>query len=189
MSTASLLELRSAAEWGSWLEANHDTSAGVWLAVRKKRAGSAAPTYEQAVEEALCWGWIDSKTRSLDADRFQQWFSPRRHGGTWAPSNKQRVARLVAEGRMRPEGLAAVEAAKADGSWNQLDEIESLAIPNDLADALAADEEAAEGYERLPDSAKKQLLYWIDTARRRDTRASRVQASVEAARRGRLPGQ
>lgn len=188
MNDRPLLELGSAAEWRAWLEANHASSSGVWLAVGKKGGSVTALTYEQAVEEALCWGWIDSTVRAYDADRFFQSFSPRKPRGTWSQSNKERVERLLAEGRMRPPGLAAIQAAKANGAWDSLVEIDALVVPDDLAEALAADAAASQGFERLGDSAKKMTLHWIASARRPETRAKRIAATVEAAAQGRMPG-
>lgn len=177
----------SAEEWRSWLEENHVRSPGIWLAVGKKGNSRTALTYERAVEEALCFGWIDSTVRRMDEHRFKQLFTPRRSGGTWAPSNKRRVERLIAEGRMRPAGLAVIEAAKADGSWDQLEDAESLVIPADLADALSNDEHAAKGFDAFPESAKKQMLWWIASAKRPETRARRIVSTVETAAAGRFP--
>lgn len=181
------IEPDSAEAWRAWLAEHHATSPGVWLAVGKKGGTRTSLTYEQAVEEAVAFGWIDSTVRRLDEHRFRQLFTPRRPGGNWAASNKARVAKLLAEGRMQPAGRAVVEAAKADGSWNLLDDVEALVIPADLADALASDPSAASGFDRLPDSARKQLLYWIGSARRPETRARRIQSTVEAAVAGRMP--
>jgi uncharacterized protein YdeI (YjbR/CyaY-like superfamily) len=182
-----LVEVADRAAWRAWLEANHLTSAGVLLAVGKKGNRVTALTYEEAVSEALCFGWIDSTVWRLDSDRFQQLFTRRKAGSTWSRSNKERVQRLIAAGLMRAPGLAAIEAAKADGSWNLLDEIEAMVIPSDLAAALAANPSAARFLEGLADSKKKQLLYWIATAKRTETRARRIAEVVGAAAEGRMP--
>ena len=173
--------------WRAWLEDNHSSSQGIWLAVGKKGNSVTSLTYEAAVEEALCFGWIDSTVRRLDEHRFQQLFTPRRVGGNWSLSNKARVARLTAEGRMRPAGLAAVEAAKADGSWMLLDDVEHLVVPEDLAAALGSDSAAADYFANLPEGQKKQILYWIVSAKRAETRSKRIAQTVEAAGEGRLP--
>ncbi len=173
--------------WRVWLEANHATSHGIWLAVGKKGNPVTSLTYEAAVEEALCFGWIDSTVRRLDEHRFRQLFTPRRVGGNWSLSNKARVARLTAEGRMMPAGLAAVEAAKADGSWMLLDDVEHLVVPEDLAAALGAAAAAADYFANLPDGQKKQILHWIVSAKRAETRSKRIAQTVEAAGEGRLP--
>jgi uncharacterized protein YdeI (YjbR/CyaY-like superfamily) len=122
LETLEQLEPADREEWGRWLEANHASSPGVWLAVGKKGGTRTQLNYEAAVEEALRFGWIDSTVRKLDDDRFRQLYTPRRPRGTWAPSNKRRIARLIAEGRMMPAGLAAIERAQENGSWDLLDD-------------------------------------------------------------------
>jgi uncharacterized protein YdeI (YjbR/CyaY-like superfamily) len=117
-----LVEPGSRAELREWLEANHATSDGVWLAVGKKGNTFTTLTYDDAVEEALCFGWIDSVTGRLDDARYKLRFTPRRRGSGWARSNKARVAKLAEQGLLTPAGIAVIEAAKADGSWNALDD-------------------------------------------------------------------
>ncbi len=180
-----LLELASPAQWREWLAANHAHSDGAWIALAKKHSGAAAPTYEEAVEEALCWGWIDTTARRLDAERYLGLFTPRKPGGTWSRSNKERVERLIAEGRMQPPGLAVIEAARASGAWTYLDEIDALVMPEDLTGALDGDPAARAGWARLPESARKMALHWVRTAKRPETRAKRIAAIAEAARHGR----
>lgn len=171
----------SRAEWRAWLAAHHQDSNGARVVVAKKRSGVPGPTYEEAVEEALCFGWIDSRMHPLDADRFEQRFSPRRAGSIWSRSNKERVGRLLRAGLMAPAGLAKIEAAKADGSWEILDRVEALEVPEDLAKALAAVPGAPEGFAAMAPSAQKQYLYWVLSARRPQTRAARVAAVVAEA--------
>lgn len=187
LSELEFVEPASQEEWHAWLEKHHGTSPGVWLAVGKKGGTRTSLTYDAAVEEAVSFGWIDSTVHALDDDRFRQLFTPRKPSSNWSPSNKARVDRLTAEGRMRPAGIAAVEVAQSNGSWNRLDDVEALIMPNDLADALASDEAAAEGFDRFAESEKKQLLYWISEAKRPETRARRIQSTVEAAAAGRYP--
>jgi uncharacterized protein YdeI (YjbR/CyaY-like superfamily) len=175
------LEPRSRAEWRTWLAEHHGDSNGVWVVLAKKGAGVPGPSYEEAVEEALCFGWIDSRMHRLDERRFEQWFSPRRAGSIWSQSNKARVDRLRRAGLMEPPGLARVEAAVADGSWGLLDEVEALVVPPDLAASLAAAPEAAAGFAALAPSLQKQYLYWVLSAKRAQTRAARVAAVVAAA--------
>jgi len=182
------VEPLSRAEFRAWLEEHAASSAGIWLAVGKKGGRVTTLTYDDAVEEALCFGWIDATVRRLDDDRFLQLFTPRRPGGNWAASNKARVERLIAEGLMTPAGLAAIDRAKADGSWNRLTDIEAMVMPDDLTAALAATPGAAEGFGNLPASGRQQLLYWITSAKRDETRAKRIAETVAAAVEGRLPG-
>lgn len=179
-----------AASWYDWLAENHAVSPGVWLAVGKKGRSATSLTYDQAVEVAVSFGWIDSTVNRLDDDRFKQLFTPRRPHSVWSSSNKERVARLLAEGRMQPAGLAAVQAAQADGSWTVLDDAENLVVPLDLADALRSTDGAEAGFDSLPASQRKMTLYWISSARRPSTRADRIARVTAAAARGQsaLPG-
>lgn len=172
----------SRAEWRAWLAAHQGDSAGAWVVVARKRAGVPGPTYEEAVEEALCFGWIDSRMHRLDDVRFEQWFSPRRAGSIWSRSNKERVRHLMKAGLMAPPGLARVEAAKADGSWELLDRVEALEVPADLAGALAAAPGGTRGFAAMAASRQKQYLYWVLSAKRSQTRSARVAAVVAAAR-------
>lgn len=182
-----LLEPTSRSQWRRWLERNHTTAPGVWLAVGKKGNSVTSLSYDGAVEEALCFGWIDSTVNRMDADRFKQLYTPRKPNSTWSRSNKDRVERLVEQGLMTPAGLAAIEIAKANGSWQILDDVEALVIPEDLAVALAEKPAAAEGFSALGESARKMALYWIASARRPETRAKRIAETVAAAAQGRGP--
>jgi uncharacterized protein YdeI (YjbR/CyaY-like superfamily) len=172
----------SRAEWRRWLADHHATSPGVWVVSWKRHTGKPTPGYEALVEEALCFGWIDSQAKTVDADRSMQRFTPRRAGSVWARSNRERVTRLVAAGRMAPAGLVKVEAAKADGSWRAYEAVEAMEIPDDLAAALAADPDARLGWETLRRTARQQLLWGVLSAKREETRAKRIVAAVEAAR-------
>jgi uncharacterized protein YdeI (YjbR/CyaY-like superfamily) len=117
------------AEWRAWLEQHHAQTEGVWLISYKKSTGKPRVEYNEAVEEALCFGWVDSKPNKLDDERSMLWFAPRKPGSGWSRLNKERVERMMAAGLMTPAGLEKVEAAKQDGSWNALDAIEALDIP------------------------------------------------------------
>lgn len=182
-----LLAPHDRAELRAWLEANHATSEPVRLAIGKKGNRVTGLTYDDAVEEGLCYGWIDGTTHRLDDDRYTVLFARRRPGGTWARSNKARVERLAAAGLMRPEGIAAVEAARADGSWGLLDDVDALVVPDDLAAALASVAGAADGFDGLSASSRKMTLYWIASAKRPETRAKRIAATAAAAAEGRAP--
>ena len=173
------IEPSTRAEWRSWLQSHHGDSRGVWVAVRKGKG--AEPSYDDIVEEALAFGWIDSKAKRLDESRYKQWLSPRRKGGNWAQSNKARVARLIESGQMAEAGMAAVEAAQADGSWGALDAIDALEVPGDLAEALDANPAARLFFEEFPDSAKRMILWWIASAKRSDTRQWRIEETVRLA--------
>lgn len=181
---APLLEVPDRAALRAWFEANHDTSRGVRIALRHKGSVAAAPSYEEAVLEAVAFGWIDTKANRLDAERYTGLFVPRRPTSGWSRSNKERVERLDAEGLMTPAGLAAVARAKENGAWNSLDDVEDLIEPSDLADALDAAPGARANWEAAPASQRKMALFSIASAKRPETRARRIAAFVEAARSG-----
>ena len=169
------------AAWRRWLERHHATSGGVWLVIAKKGSGIPSVTYEESVEEALCFGWIDAKANSLDDRRYKQWMARRKPGSGWAASNKRRVERLIAEGRMAPAGLRAVQAAKADGSWTKLDGSEALEVPTNLAKALKRYPNARKHFDAFPPSARRVILQWIGTAKKAETRAKRVEETARLA--------
>lgn len=167
----------------SWLEHNHATSSGVWLAGYKKATGKPRLDYAEVVEEALSFGWIDSKPNSLDDERSLLWISPRNPKSGWSRINKERIARLEREGRLADAGKAAVAVAKRNGAWTALDAVEALEMPSDLEQALRKNRRAAEHFAAFPPSSKKIILTWIAAARRPDTRASRVAHTVSLAAR------
>ena len=169
------------AAWRAWLQSNHTRPDGIWLITYRRATGKATFTYEQAVEEALCFGWIDGHTKTLDEERGMQWFAPRRAGSVWARSNKERVARLIADGRMTPAGQAKIDAAKADGTWALWDHVDSLAVPDDLAAALATYPAARAHFDAFPRSARHAILGWIATAKRPETRAKRIAETARLA--------
>ncbi|MDW8311445.1 MAG: YdeI/OmpD-associated family protein [Burkholderiales bacterium] len=149
----------------------------------QKATGKPRVDYEEAVEEALCFGWIDSKPRSLDAERSMLWFAPRKPGSGWSRANKARIERLLAAGLMHPAGLATVERARADGSWSRLDQVEALELPVDLVTALAAHPAARAHWDAFPRSAKRAILEWIASAKKPETRARRIEETARLAAR------
>ena len=169
------------AAWRAWLELNHTRPDGIWLITYRRASSKATFTYEQAVEEALCYGWIDGHTKTLDEERGMQWYAPRRAGSVWARSNKERVARLIADGRMTPAGQAKIDAAQADGTWALWDSVDSLAVPDDLAAALAGYPDARANFDAFPRSARHAILGWIATAKRPETRAKRIAETARLA--------
>jgi uncharacterized protein YdeI (YjbR/CyaY-like superfamily) len=160
--------------WREWLAAHHQQPTGVWLISYKKSTGKLAFDYDTAVEEALCFGWIDSKPNKLDDERTLLWFAPRKAGTGWSRPNKLRIERAIAAGRMTPAGQAKIAAAQADGSWTKLDAVENLEIPDDLAAALATHPPATENFEAFPRSAKRGILEWILNAKTAPTREKRI---------------
>ena len=171
------------ATWRAWLEANHQAAAGAWMVTWRSSSGRVGFDYMAAVEEALCFGWVDSTAGRVDDERGKLYFAPRKPRSAWAATNKARVERLIAEGRMAPAGLAAIERAKANGSWEILDAVERLQVPPDLADALDAHRPATSNVVAFPPSVRKQLLVRVAFARRPETRAARIAEIAAAAAR------
>jgi uncharacterized protein YdeI (YjbR/CyaY-like superfamily) len=167
--------------WGQWLEKHHERPNGVWLVTCKRSSGKASFSYAEAVEEALRFGWVDSVARTLDPERTMQWYAPRKKGSGWAATNHARVARLIAEGRMAPAGMAKVEAAKADGSWDRLVRAHAEGPPKDLIAAFRRHAGSAKHFAAFPPGVRKQILEWIATAKRAETRAARVEQAARLA--------
>jgi uncharacterized protein YdeI (YjbR/CyaY-like superfamily) len=180
---AQLVHADDRATWRAWLEANHATSRGAWLVTWRRRSGRVGLDYEAAIEEAICFGWVDSTAGRVDDDRGKLYFAPRKPRSGWAATNKARIERLLAEGRMAPAGVAAIERAKANGSWEVLDSAERLVVPADLAAALDARPPAAANFGGFPPSARKQVLAWVALAMRPETRAARIRQIADAAAR------
>jgi uncharacterized protein YdeI (YjbR/CyaY-like superfamily) len=172
------------AAWRAWLEAYHAVSPGIWLVYYKQGSGKPRVAYSDAVEEAMCFGWIDSRPNRIDDERYTQLFTPRKVKSPWSKLNKERVERLTAAGLMTPAGLAAVEAAKAGGLWTVYDAVEALAIPDDLAVALAAHPAAEARFTAFSPSSKKNILWWIESAKKPETRARRIDETVQMAAQG-----
>lgn len=175
--------VRDRTQWRAWLDANHATSRGVWLIFDKKSAGRERLPYGDAVEEALCFGWIDSLARPIDEAQYQQLFTPRKPTSVWSRPNKERVERLRAAGLLRPAGIAAIEIAHRNGSWSSRDAADALEIPPDLAEALDRARNARRHFDAFPPSARRAYLYWVASAKRPETRAKRVRAVVDLASR------
>ena len=173
--------------WRGWLEKNHATSRGIWLVFYRKAAQKPSLEYEESVEEALCFGWVDNRTRRLDDERYMLMFTPRRPTSPWSRPNKERVKRLVASGKMASAGMVKIGEAKRNGAWIVYDPIEDLVVPDDLAAALAKEPSARENFENLRVSAQKNALWWIASARRPQTRAQRVAKTAAAAAQNKSP--
>jgi uncharacterized protein YdeI (YjbR/CyaY-like superfamily) len=170
---------KSRKAWRNWLERHHASATGVWLVYAKKHTGLPSLTYNDAVEEALCFGWIDSKINPIDDDFYMQVFTPRKLKSAWSGLNKARVERLLAGGRMTPAGLMAVKAAKDSGAWNTWKQVEELTIPSDLEKAINANADARRHWVSYSASRRKAVLYRLAGARRPETRARYIQDIVE----------
>ncbi len=177
------VEPQTVEEWSAWLAEHHDRGVGVWL-VAPRRAADRAVSYEDSIVEALRWGWVDSTAKGVDDDRSKLWFAPRRPGSVWTRPNKDRISRLEAQGRLEAPGRAAVDAARANGNWTLMDAVDERVVPDDLAAAFASHPGSRDHWDAFSPSAQKQLLAWIVTAKRAETRARRVAATAGAAARG-----
>ena len=174
------VHLKTAAELRKWLAEHHDTAPGLWLVSYRPSTGKPAVAYDDAVREALCYGWVDSVVKPLDAERVMALYTPRRAGSGWSRSNKERIADLMKSGRMRPAGLAKIEQAKRDGTWTLLDSVERLEVPADLRKALGAG--GMKKFDALTPGKKKLHLAALVTAKRPETRAKRIADIVRVVR-------
>lgn len=169
---------RQRQEFRDWLQAHHAHETELWLQFYKKGSGKTSISNAEAVEEALCFGWINGKLKRIDEKSYIQRFSPRHDKSIWAQSNKQRVARLVAEGRMTAAGLEKVKAAKANGSWNELDSLDPDEIPADLASALKDNPQAETNFAGFTGKQRRDYLWWLNAAKRDATRRRRIEEIV-----------
>jgi len=169
------------AAWRAWLADHYDKSPGVWVIRYKVASQQPTITYDELVEEALCFGWVDSLPRKLDDERHMSMVTPRKPKSVWSKINKERVERLVAQGLMTAVGLAKIDAAKADGSWTAIDDVEALSVPDDLQVALAADADAKRHFDAFPPGSQKIILQWISSAKTAETRAKRITETVKLA--------
>lgn len=174
--------------WRTWLSKNHAKLKEIWLVFYKKHTGKPTISYEDAVQEALCFGWIDSTVRRMDDERYIQLFTPRKTGSNWSDLNKRRVKKLIKQGLMAEAGLRKIEAAKKDGSWRKLDAVEKLKVPADLLRALSANRKAKGNFAAFSPSRKKAFLYWIGSAKTEATRAKRIAETVRLVVENRMPG-
>lgn len=166
-------------EWRNWLEKNHNKETEIWLIFYKVKVQKASLKYEDAVEEALCFGWIDSTVKRIDNEKHMQRYTPRKPKSNWAASNKSRVKKLIKKGLMTEFGLESIKIAKQNGSWNKLDNIETrLEIPEELKDAFNTNNKSKELFEKLAPSRKKQIIWWIESAKRIETRKKRVKDTI-----------
>lgn len=167
-------------DWGEWLREHHADPAGIWLKLAKKGNGIASITYAEALEEALCYGWIDAKKVSFDDQYWLQKFTPRRPRSIWSKVNCDKVTALIAEGRMQPAGMQQVERAKADGRWDAAYDAQGKAtIPADLQSELDKNPQAKEFFDTLDSRNRYAILFRVQTARKADTRTARIQKFIE----------
>jgi uncharacterized protein YdeI (YjbR/CyaY-like superfamily) len=168
-------------DWRRWLEANHLKISQIWLVLHKISSPMPSVNYEESVEEALCFGWIDSKPQKRDENCYLLFFSRRKPRSVWSAINKKRIIKLTEAGLMKPAGIAAVETAKANGSWTSIDNVEAMIMPEELKYVLNSNPTATHYFDAFPASAKKGIYQWIASAKTESTRMKRVIETVELA--------
>jgi uncharacterized protein YdeI (YjbR/CyaY-like superfamily) len=178
------LYVKNREEWRTWLEANHTLVQGIWLIYYKKPSGKPRIPYDDAVEEALCFGWIDGKIRSVNEDYYMQWFTPRRKGSRWSKLNMSRIEKLINENRMKPAGLTAYDEVirKPNLVYNTRKEANSI-VPDDLIEALKKNPVALNNFMSFPPSSRKLYVFWLNDAKREDTRKKRIIRIVDQSER------
>lgn len=180
---------RNKKEWRKWLMKNHITSQAVWLIMYKKQTGMPSLNWNDAVDEALCFGWIDSTARPIDGEKYKQYFTKRKPQSTWSKINKIKVEQLINDGLMADAGLSIIEMAKHNGSWTILDEVEELIIPEDLEAAFKKYKGSKAYFEGISKSIRKAMLQWLVLAKRPETRQNRINEIAELAGKGMRPKQ
>ncbi|MBI1316554.1 hypothetical protein GC167_06810 [bacterium] len=168
-------------DWRQWLALNHASARGCWLVMFKKESGHPSVYYPEAVDEALCWGWIDSGINKRDEVSFYQYFAPRHPKSLWSRVNKEKIERMQAEGRLQPSGLRTIALAKETGTWNALDDVENLVVPSELSEAFARWPGSEAHWQAFPRSVKRGQLEWIAAAVQPQTRSKRVEAVASKA--------
>lgn len=176
-----ILKPSSRKAWRDWLAKNHTVKERVWVLLKKKNSKSEGIMYEDAVQEALCVGWIDSVTRKSDDEFYSQLYSRRKPAGVWSASNKKRVEKLISKKQMKAAGLKSIEMAKENGSWNRIDQSEAMEMPEDLVAAFKKNKKAAANFESFTRFAKRWTYQWILMAKRDETRKKRVALAVSEA--------
>lgn len=173
-------------DWRKWLEKNHQTEDSVWLIFYKKSSPKYNMSWSEAVDQALCYGWIDSVKRKLDEERFEQYFTKRKPKSTWSKVNKDKIENLSKAGLMKEAGLRIIKVAKENGSWNILDSVDNLIVPDDLEEAFNKNPKARESYLALSNSNKRGVLYRLISAKRQETRMKRIHEIIDQLSAGRI---
>ncbi len=172
---------KSQKDWRKWLEKNHESQKSVWLIIYKKESGVPSVYYPEAVDEAICFGWIDSKPNKRDDVSFFQFFSKRNPKSNWSKVNKLKVTKLIEQGLMTKAGYESIEVAKKNGTWNALDEVEKITLPKDLKELFDTNKTAFQNWEKFSRSSKRGILEWILNAKRPETRKKRIEETVNLA--------
>jgi uncharacterized protein YdeI (YjbR/CyaY-like superfamily) len=175
------IQCKNRKAWRNWLEKNHATEKSVWLIIYKKESGTSSVYYPEAVDEALCFGWVDSKVNKRDDYSYYQYFAKRNARSNWSRVNKEKVERLLQQGLMAPAGLAMIELAKQSGTWSALDEVEQSVVPADMQALLDKQPQAQANWNHFPKSVKRGILEWILNAKKPETRKLRIEETVRLA--------
>ena len=176
-------------DWRQWLRKNHKSKESIWLVLFRKESYKPTISWSEAVEEALCYGWVDSKRKPFDNEKFLQFFSRRQPKGTWSKVNKAKVRQLIDKRLMTKAGFESIKTAKQNGSWTILDEVEELKIPKDLAEKFKAQPGSADYFLSLSKSVRKSILQWLVLAKRPETRQNRINEIAQLAAQGLKPKQ
>lgn len=168
-------------EWREWLMNNHQSEKSVWLIIYRKESGTPSVYYPEAVDEALCFGWIDSKPNKRDSNSYYQFFAKRNPKSNWSKVNKEKVAKLTEQGLMELAGLEMIEIAHQNGTWTALDEVENITVPEDLQELFSKNKTAFDNWERFSRSSKRGILEWILNAKKAETRQKRIAETVSLA--------
>ena len=175
------IEAASAEAWRNWLSENHRKEQSVWLIIYKKDSGIPSVTYPEAVDEALCFGWIDSKPNKRDDKSYYQFFARRKPDSNWSAINKAKVEKLLNAGKIMPAGQEMIDIARKNGKWDALNEVDALIVPEDMEEAFTGNKTARENWDNFPPSVRRGILEWILNAKRPETRAKRIKETVEKA--------
>lgn len=183
------LRFDSPDSWREWLKANYTRKKGLWIVIQKVKSPNIGVKYDDALDEALCYGWIDGKMTRLDDNEFKQWFSPRRKNSPWSKRNRDKVIKLIEEGRMMPSGLKEIEKAKENGRWEAAYSSRDPPVMSDaMLEALKANITAYENFMAFPNSAKTMYIYWVNDAKRDATKIRRITKVVERSIENKKPG-
>ena len=175
------IEAADKRQWRKWLEENHVSRNSVWLIIYKKKSGIQSIDYNEAVDEALCYGWIDSLPNKRDAKSYYQYFSKRNPKSNWSKVNKEKVAYLIKEKRMAKAGYEMIDTAKQTGTWDALNDVDNLVVPKDMMEVFDTNPKAFDNWNAFPDSTKRGILEWIFNAKRVPTRKKRIDETVRLA--------
>lgn len=188
MKVGNTMQFASSDEWHDWLAAHHSSEKELWLILYKRHVANKGLSYQEALDEALCFGWIDGTLKRIDDEKHMIRFSPRRGTSIWSKANRGRAEKLIAQGRMTGAGLGKIEQAKSNGEWyRELSNDEGPIIPPDLIEALKRNKKAQKNFESFPPSLKQQFAYWITSAKRAETRTKRILETVARAERNKRP--